>query len=482
MKQSQDQLKISSFLTLKEANPKSSDEDISLPPATASKGTRSFPMYSVSEDVTMLKFVKFMRSVDGKSRSEKVAREIAVDVSKFLKFAGGPMSLEPHFDRMLDRDQLVAYMEKLKTHGCGPEGMLGKLDAFESALSFIRLFILKDDDTNTLYGQSLRMSETLKRWRSTLRKQKALTRAIRLETLSDEKLSLDEITAMIESENIWDTFVSTLSHDQPTAAMLREATVVIAALILYKSWQRPGAVQNCTLDEYNKKETVQIDDNLVTVIRVMQHKTGQSGSAKLLLSQGDLSRLKSYVEVLRPHCDPNDQCQNLLVLPYGKKIGKLNNLLKSLGDKYGIKLPSATRVRKIGATSTVKNVSGPSTSLVQRQLSHSSETDNRFYQAITGKDDAAKAFRIMETLRLNTSTSPKTTDTMSPPPLQQIPSRKRQPFTKDEEETLRKYFGASLSEGKHISLNSAKQFLAAHPSHRTPKQIQDKIRNIIKYD
>ena len=87
-------------------------------------------------------------------------------------------------------------------------------------------------------------------------------------------------------------------------------------------------------------------DNLVTIIQVIQHKTGQSGSAKLLLSQGDLSRLKSYVEVLCPHCDPNDQCQNL-VLPYGKKIGKFNNLLRSLGDKYGINLPSATRVRKI---------------------------------------------------------------------------------------------------------------------------------------
>ena len=83
--------------------------------------------------------------------------------------------------------------------------------------------------------------------------------------------------------------------------------MVIAALILYKSWQIPGAVQNCTLDEYNKKETVKMVDNLVTIIRVMQHKTGQSGSAKLLLSQGDLSHLKSYVEVLCPHGDPNDK-------------------------------------------------------------------------------------------------------------------------------------------------------------------------------
>ena len=99
---------------------------------------------------------------------------------------------------LCDRDQLIVYMEKLKTHGCGPEVMLGKLDAFESALSFISLFILKDDDTNTLHGQCLRMSETMKRWRSTLRKQKALTREIRLEKLSVEKLSLDEITAMMK--------------------------------------------------------------------------------------------------------------------------------------------------------------------------------------------------------------------------------------------------------------------------------------------
>ena len=56
------------------------------------------------------------------------------------------------------------------------------------------------------------------------------------------------------------------------------ASVLVA--IKMKSMQRPAVMCNCTIDEYNKAV---IEDG-VTFIRVKSHKTGASGSARLLSS------------------------------------------------------------------------------------------------------------------------------------------------------------------------------------------------------
>ena len=38
--------------------------------------------------------------------------------------------------------------------------------------------------------------------------------------------------------------------------VLNRCSVVIASLLMYKSWQRPGAVCNCTLLEYQNAKRV----------------------------------------------------------------------------------------------------------------------------------------------------------------------------------------------------------------------------------
>ena len=99
-----------------------------------------------------------------------------------------------------------------------------------------------------------------------------------------------------------------------------------------------------------KKLRIEMNGEVVTVIRVMKHKTGDtSGSAKLILSSGDLSHLSAYVTTLRPLMDPENKNPYLNILPGGRQLTKMNALLQSLGSKYNIKLPSATPVRKIGA-------------------------------------------------------------------------------------------------------------------------------------
>ena len=63
-------------------------------------GTHSFPKFSVSHP-TFVRFHRFLCGIDGGSRTEKVAGEIVVDVSKFLRYACGP-SAGPDWERLLD--------------------------------------------------------------------------------------------------------------------------------------------------------------------------------------------------------------------------------------------------------------------------------------------------------------------------------------------------------------------------------------------
>ncbi len=64
-----------------------------------------------------------------------------MDASKYLKFAQGPTSTQPDWDRLLDRDLLKAFNSKV-AESVGPPGVLRKLDALKAALHFYRVDVL----------------------------------------------------------------------------------------------------------------------------------------------------------------------------------------------------------------------------------------------------------------------------------------------------------------------------------------------------
>ena len=67
-----------------------------------------------------------------------------------------------------------------------------------------------------------------------------------------------------------------------------------------------------------------------------------------------------------------------------KKLDRMARLIKhKLGNRYGLVLPTATRVRKIGSTTVALNVGGGAdATMIHRQLSHTPKTDELHYQAI----------------------------------------------------------------------------------------------------
>ena len=55
----------------------------------------------------------------------------------------------------------------------------------------------------------------------------------------------------------------------------------------------------------------------------------------------------------------------------------------------------------------------------------------------------------------------------------------RVPFTDEEKEVVSDYFGQHISSRKPPSSDECRQFLQQHPLNRDPKQIRDKVRNLI---
>lgn len=211
-----------------------------------------------------------------------------------------------------------------------------------------------------------------------------------------------------------------------------------------------------------------------------------SGSAKVVLNSADFSKVQAYATQIRPllcASAPGEEPEKLLLLPGGDPIRHMTNHLKSLETKFRVKVPTATLVRKAGATATARKVGGEAGVLIRQQLSHSSETDLRFYQALCGDSDAATAFTTMEQLREAGSTSSAPQQSPSRPDAATAPAPPagggRRRFTTAEEKLVKDYFKETIRKKESASLSQCKAFLQAHRLQRTPKQIQDKVRNLI---
>ena len=98
------------------------------------------------------------------------------------------------------------------------------------------------------------------------------------------------------------------------------ASVMIS--IALASAQRPGAVCNYTIQEY---ENAVLEANNITIIKVRDHKTGgTSGSAKLAAKPVMAKRLLHYYQFIRLQLlDESKLTDKLFILQGSKPIKKL---------------------------------------------------------------------------------------------------------------------------------------------------------------
>ena len=155
---------------------------------------------------------------------------------------------------MADRDQLLAFHEKVVKSGCGAGGQLSKLESLEAGLRFLRVDVLADDRGNHVFQRAQQESESIAGCKATIRKEKGRRRVQKLEELSSSKFTLDDVERALRTPAIWDDFSQTTRNvecrHEVTSSELNRATIVLAALLTFLSWQRPGAVANATLREF----------------------------------------------------------------------------------------------------------------------------------------------------------------------------------------------------------------------------------------
>lgn len=126
--------------------------------------------------------------------------------------------------------------------------------------------------------------------------------------------------------------------------------ITIAGSILFKNWQHPGAVCNASLNEYHNSKVIVQNGKTRYVMSVQNHKTSQEGYAKVILDPLDHARICQYVNQIWPLQDRQNASVYLFILSGAHPLTELSSKLKTLGGKYGLNLPSASYVRKIGAT------------------------------------------------------------------------------------------------------------------------------------
>ena len=169
------------------------------------------------------------------------------------------------------------------------------------------------------------------------------------------------------------------------------ATVMIILALV--SWQRTGAVQNCTVDEYYY--SIYEEEENITVIKVINHKTGAtSGSAKLTAGPVMAKRLDKYVKYVRPKlADKSNDTDRLFILKGSKPVLKISNLKLFLEKKTGLNIPSFTEARKIGSTMAASHCNAMENQLINSQMSHQAAVAEKYYQATKRNKRCCQGFQ-----------------------------------------------------------------------------------------
>ena len=391
-------------------------------------------------------FFKHLCSIDGGNRSESTAALIVKDISKYLYFCD---SDKLDWNNFLDRVKLMNYFEFLKGV-IQVEGILTKMERTSDVLNYLMVYSNHSEKQIKINA----INEVMRKWKYTLRKEKKKLAHKRLEELSDSKgkLDLSSIKKFINDKDIWEKFNGCITSRkklkplEPDDCKFCMAACMVATL--YESWQRPSAVDSCTLEQYKRGTFV----NEIYVVGVLDHKTGLGGSAKLTINRNLKDKIDDYVQYIRPSTSEYLFCTN-----EGAKISKVQNIIRYLSNKCKIDLPSSTDTRKGGATAVALCGSESEVRLVSRQLAHDDRVHKRYYEAIRGKKEAVKAYEVLKGAM-------------------DEGEGKRPLFSTTEVETLKEKFKANI---ENLKVPLKRECENIFPNKKT-QQVLDKIKTIIR--
>ena len=174
--------------------------------------------------------------------------------------------------------------------------------------------------------------------------------------------------------------VSDAKHGRPVEpSNLHGVELWLAGSILHTNSQRAGAVANITVAEYEKAAA---GKTVKAMIHVSKHKTKTTGSAMITIKGALLEQLANYLQYLRPLLPDGP-----LLFPNkrGNPFDHLSQSVKQLGERFGLKLPTATEGRHTAATATAISCSDQDRDAVATtNVSLSADSDGILWQTSTG--------------------------------------------------------------------------------------------------
>lgn len=406
----------------------------------------------------LLQLRNHLTSRHGKSRSTKEAKQVSREVSRYLYFAN---ATELRKELLLEPNTMDRYLQMVQSR-VGPSTQNSKLCRLRQGITFLSLRLDARDLPN-----ATRMEVLMKAWCSSIGKEARKQNRNKLEEKSEEPVDFGDIDSFVKCHALHQ-LASKLARDardglQVNRKDLRSVTVWLAGCIMHTNHQRPGAVCNATIGEYSRATEIEKGRTTYLTFRVQNHKTATTGSAKISVP-GILTRvLKLYVTYLRPLLPESD-----LLFPSncGKPMDHLSRHVTALGNKYQLKLPSSTESRHTAATVVTKKGSEGDRAAVATLMSHSEQTQQRYYSLTKSREQAVKGFEIMKELReAEVSTSTR--------------AGSRKPFTTEESEVISLFFQSYIENGDVPTKGDCDAFLEQHRLDRSGKQVRDKVRHLI---
>ena len=251
---------------------------------------------------------------------------------------------------------------------------------------------------------------------------------------------------------------------------LHYANVRADLLYSFSNTQRPGAVYNMTMEEFEGREVEVLEGRRITTIIVVSHKTGSKGGAVLRLEHDLASQLDQWVGCLRPVILPAS-CPLVFSNSEGLPITHFSSKMAALGKTLGFDLPLLSEVRKVVVTLSAEKASDYDRDSLAQHMCHSLATSRRFYDVSEAKLKKAKGYLMSSAIIHQSKQEPC-----------QGPARRRA-YTKGEEELICTHFSESISQKKAPAAMMAKEFLQLYPNSfqgRSNKDIIDKVRSIIR--
>lgn len=401
-------------------------------------------------------FTSYLMAAEAKDKD--VATRISDDATKFFNNVTHS-STSSYVDVILNTSCLMEYINMLQQQNLAPSTIIDKLRNLRLVIDYIGC---KENATMTDKELGCKC-EVVQKWLQ--KRSKALRKDLRMQKFANaikgeqDVQNADDPTKFIIDADVQNEIFRILAKSETEVISKNEHNTVIAylaATIIYKNSQRPGVIENMSIEEF---ECRKIERKNRILIRVLRHKTASStGPANIIINKHCEDVMSQYYNSIRLKISAQNKelASRFFLTNTGTTFRKVSELIQKVAETFGIKMPTASLHRKVMATTAHSDDTMPESKMraLNKHMSHSASTSEKYYQL----PGAKTAVEMYDTIKKLT---------------------KRKFFTHREDEILTKEW--PLQKGTTPKLQLCRKIVEHYGIERTAKQLQDRWLTLSKH-